>query len=128
MTGSKPFSKASNAKVILNGGEQVSLIGTDGWFAFERVPAGTQLVEVATALGYFFPPVRVDVSSRLRGEVRASYVEKPDRRISNSLVLEPLREENYYEIRTGIMDLLKSRMFLRIGFSIVSIVVFPMLA
>lgn len=40
--------------------------------------------------------VRVDVSSRLQGQVRASYVEIR-RSIPDSLVLEPLREEYYYE-------------------------------
>lgn len=38
----------------------------------------------------------MDVSSRLAGQVRASYVEGP-RRISDGLVLEPRQEENYYE-------------------------------
>ena len=40
--------------------------------------------------------MRVDVSSRLQGQVRATYVEG-NRRIPESLILEPLREEYYYE-------------------------------
>lgn len=43
-----------------------------------------------------FLQVRVDVSSRMPGQIRASYVEGP-RRTLDGLVLEPLREENYYE-------------------------------
>lgn len=45
---------------------------------------------------FFSSQVRVDVSSRVPGKIRASYVEGP-RRISDSLVLEPRQEENYYE-------------------------------
>ena len=39
----------------------------------------------------------MDVSSRLPGQIRASNLEGP-RRVSDALVLEPLREENYYEV------------------------------
>ncbi|KAG0629225.1 hypothetical protein M758_1G086800 [Ceratodon purpureus] len=123
----KGFSKTANIKVIINAGEQVSFIRTDGSFSFEGVPGGTYLLEVA-ALGYFFPMVRVDVSSRLPGEIRASYIEGP-RRISGSLVLEPLREENYYEIREpfSLMGLLKSPMGLMIGFMVICVFLLPML-
>lgn len=93
----------------------------------EGVPAGTHLLEVV-ALGYFFSPVRVDVSSRLPGQIRASYVEGP-RRVSDSLVLEPLREENYYEIREpfSMLGLLKSPMGLMIGFMVICVFLLPML-
>jgi hypothetical protein len=123
----KGFSKIANTKVVLNGGEQVAFIRTDGSFAFEGVPAGTHLLEVV-ALGYFFSPVRVDVSSRLPGQIRASYIEGP-RRVSDSLVLEPLREENYYEIREpfSMLGLLKSPMGLMIGFMVICVFLLPML-
>jgi hypothetical protein len=92
----KGVSKTSNIKVVLNGGQKLSFVRSDGSFAFQGVPAGTHLLEVV-ALGYFFSPVRVDVSSRLQGQVRASLVET-GHSLPDSLVLEPLREEYYYEV------------------------------
>lgn len=123
----KSIGKVANIKVVFDGGEQVSFLRTDGSFVFEGVPPGTHLLEV-TALGYFFPPVRVDVSSRMPGQIRASYVEGP-RRTLDGLVLEPLREENYYEIREpfSLLGLLKSPMGLMIGFMVICVFLLPKL-
>jgi hypothetical protein len=72
--------------------------------------------------------VRVDVSSRLQGQVRASLVET-GRSLPDSLVLEPLREEYYYEKREpfSAMGLLKSPMGLMIGFMVVCVFLLPKL-
>jgi hypothetical protein len=123
----KVVSKTSNIKVVLNGGQKLSFVRSDGSFAFQGVPAGTHLLEVV-ALGYFFSPVRVDVSSRLQGQVRASLVET-GRSLPDSLVLEPLREEYYYEKREpfSAMGLLKSPMGLMIGFMVVCVFLLPKL-
>ncbi|MCI26526.1 ER membrane protein complex subunit 7, partial [Trifolium medium] len=59
-----------------------------------NVPAGTHLIEVA-AIGYFFSPVRVDVSARNPGKIQAALTE--NRRGLSEFVLEPLKEEQYYE-------------------------------
>ncbi|KMT19306.1 hypothetical protein BVRB_1g013120 [Beta vulgaris subsp. vulgaris] len=64
-----------------------------------NVPAGTHLLEVA-ATGYFFSPVRVDVSARNPGKVQAALTET--RRGLAELSLEPLREEDYYEVPVGV--------------------------
>ncbi|KAH9304635.1 hypothetical protein KI387_009039 [Taxus chinensis] len=87
-------SKTANIKVVLNGGETISFIRPDGYFSFYGVPAGTHLIEVV-AMGYFFSPVRIDVSARLHGKVQAMQTE--NRRLLTELVLEPLREDYYYE-------------------------------
>jgi hypothetical protein len=123
----KGVSKTSNIKVVLNGGQKLSFVRIDGSFAFQGVPAGTHLLEVV-ALGYFFSPVRVDVSSRLQGQVCASLVET-GRSLPDSLVLEPLREEYYYEKREpfSAMGLLKSPMGLMIGFMVVCVFLLPKL-
>jgi hypothetical protein len=126
--GGKGLGKLPNVKVVLDGGQQVAFIRQhDGSFAFEDVPAGTHLLEVV-ALGYFFSPVRVDVSSRLAGKIRASYTEGP-RRISDSLVIEPRHEETYYEVREpfSLFGLLKSPMGMMIGFMVVCVFLLPML-
>ncbi|KAM7490066.1 hypothetical protein LguiA_032987 [Lonicera macranthoides] len=118
--------KVSNAKVILNGGQQVTFLKPDGYFSFHNVPAGTHLIEVA-AIGYFFSPVRVDVSARNPGKVQAALTET--RRGLNELVLEPLREEQYYEIREpfSIMSLVKSPMGLMVGFMLIVVFLMPKL-
>ncbi|GFQ00451.1 er membrane protein complex subunit 7 homolog [Phtheirospermum japonicum] len=118
--------KIANVKVILNGGQKVTFLRPDGYFSFHNVPAGTHLIEVA-AIGYFFSPVRVDVSARNPGKVQAALTE--NRRVLTELVLEPLREEQYYEIREpfNVMSILKSPMGLMIGFMAIVVFLMPKL-
>ncbi|KAE9452211.1 hypothetical protein C3L33_15913, partial [Rhododendron williamsianum] len=118
--------KLSNVKVILNGGQRVTFLKPDGYFSFHNVPAGTHLIEVI-AIGYFFSPVRVDVSARNPGKVQAALTE--NRRGLTELVLEPLREEQYYEIREpfNIMSLAKSPMGLMVGFMVIVMFIMPKL-
>ncbi|CAF2113879.1 unnamed protein product [Brassica napus] len=126
------LSKLSNVKVILNGGQSVTFLRPDGYFTFHKVPAGTHLVEVS-AMGYFFSPasflfsVRVDVSARHHGKVHATLTET--RRSLTELVLEPLREEQYYEIREpfSIFSIVKSPMGLMVGFMVVVVFLMPKL-
>ncbi|XP_039018790.1 ER membrane protein complex subunit 7 homolog [Hibiscus syriacus] len=118
--------KMSNIKVILNGGQIVTYLRPDGYFSFQKIPAGTHLIEVA-AIGYFFSPVRVDVSARNPGKVQAALTE--NRRGLSELVLEPLRDEQYYEIREpfSIMNVVKSPMGLMVGFMLVVVFLMPKL-
>ncbi|KAJ9167712.1 hypothetical protein P3X46_019318 [Hevea brasiliensis] len=118
--------KLSNVKVILNGGQSITFLRPDGYFSFYNVPAGTHLIEVA-AIGYFFSPVRVDVSARFPGQVQAALTE--NRRGLSELVLEPLRDEQYYEIREpfSIMSVVKSPMGLMVGFMLVVMFLMPKL-
>ncbi|KAJ4957437.1 hypothetical protein NE237_024548 [Protea cynaroides] len=127
--GAKGFSlpaKVSNAKIILNGGQKVTFLRPDGYFSFHNVPAGTHLIEV-DAIGYLFSPVRVDVSARNPGKVQAALTE--NRRSLIELVLEPLREEQYYEIREpfSVMSLIKSPMGLMVGFMLIVVFLMPKL-
>lgn len=116
--------KLTGAKVVLNGGQHVTFLKPDGYFSFNNVPAGTHLIEVA-AIGYFFSPVRVDVSARNPGKVQAALTE--NRRGLNELVLEPFKEEQYYEIREpfSIMSIVKSPMGLMVGFMVVVVFLMP---
>ncbi|KAL5988069.1 hypothetical protein ACLOJK_035832 [Asimina triloba] len=118
--------KTSNAKVILNGGQKVTFLKPDGYFSFHNVPAGTHLIEVSVT-GYFFSPVRIDVSARNHGKIQAALTE--NRKGLNELVLEPLREEQYYEIREpfSIMSLVKSPMGLMLGFMLIVVFLMPKL-
>ncbi|XP_075522401.1 ER membrane protein complex subunit 7 homolog [Primulina tabacum] len=125
-TGFGLSAKLSHVKVILNGGQKVTFLRPDGYFSFHNVPAGTHLIEV-TAIGYFFSPIRVDVSARNPGKVQAALMET--RRVLTELVLEPLQEENYYEIREpfSVMSILKSPMGLMVGFMAIVMFVMPKL-
>uniref|UniRef100_A0A1J3CRU1 ER membrane protein complex subunit 7-like protein n=3 Tax=Noccaea caerulescens TaxID=107243 RepID=A0A1J3CRU1_NOCCA len=118
--------KFSNIKVVLNGGQKVTFLRPDGYFTFHKVPAGTHLIEVY-ALGYFFSPVRVDVSARHRGKVQATLTET--RRSLTELVLEPIRAEIYYERREpfSVMSIVKSPMGLMVGFMVVVVFLMPKL-
>ncbi|KAL6345857.1 hypothetical protein AAG906_017616 [Vitis piasezkii] len=128
-TGVKGFGlpgKTSNVKVILNGGQWVAFLRPDGYFSFHNVSAGTHMIEVA-AIGYFFSPVRVDVSARNPGKIQAALTE--NRKGLTELVLEPLREEQYYEIREpfSIMSVVKSPMGLMMGFMLIVMFLMPKL-
>ncbi|XP_068642409.1 ER membrane protein complex subunit 7 homolog [Aristolochia californica] len=118
--------KLTNTKIILNGGERVTFIRPDGYFSFHNVPAGTHLIEVA-AIGNFFSPVRVDLSARNPGKVQAALTE--NRHTLSELVLEPLREEQYYDKREpfSLMSLLKSPMGLMMGFMLIVVFLMPKL-
>ncbi|KAF2544684.1 hypothetical protein F2Q68_00029058, partial [Brassica cretica] len=118
--------KFSNIKVVLNGGQNISFLRPDGYFTFHKVPAGTHLIEVY-ALGFFFSPVRVDVSARHHGKVQATLTET--RRSLTELVLEPLRADQYYELREpfNVMAILKSPMGLMVGFMVVVVFLMPKL-
>ncbi|KAL8063044.1 hypothetical protein ABFX02_01G002400 [Erythranthe guttata] len=118
--------KISNVKVILNGGQKVTFLRPDGYFSFHNVPAGTHLIEVAS-IGYLFSPVRIDVSARNPGKVQAALTE--NRRVLSELVLEPFREEQYYERREpfNVMSILKSPMGLMMGFMVIVMFLMPKL-
>ncbi|KAL9269484.1 ER membrane protein complex subunit 7-like protein [Drosera capensis] len=138
--------KISNVKVILNGGQVVTFLRPDGYFSLSlfvldlyegiliwnfvshshKVPPGTHLIEVY-AIGYFFSPVRVDVSARNPSKVQAALTET--RRGLSELILEPLREEQYYEVREPFspMSLVKSPMGLMVGFMLIVVFLMPKL-
>ncbi|KAK8939668.1 hypothetical protein KSP40_PGU010252 [Platanthera guangdongensis] len=127
--GSKGFgypTKTSNIKVILNGGQTTSFVRADGYFSFYNIPAGTHLIEVS-AMGYLFSPVRVDISARNPGKIQAALTE--NRRALQELVLEPLREEQYYDKREpfSLMSIVKSPMGLMIGFMVLVVFLMPKL-
>ncbi|XP_043719838.1 ER membrane protein complex subunit 7 homolog isoform X2 [Telopea speciosissima] len=71
--------------------------------------------------------VRVDVSARNAGKVQAALTE--NRKGLSKLVLEPLREEQYYERREpfSIMSIIKSPMGLMVGFMLVVVFLMPKL-
>ncbi|KAI5056732.1 hypothetical protein GOP47_0028550 [Adiantum capillus-veneris] len=117
----------SQENLNLDCGQELAFIRPDGYFAFYGISAGTHLLEVI-APGYIFSPVRVDVSARLNGQLQATLTETR-RILSPPLVLEPLREETYFEKREpfSLMGLLKSPMGLMVAFMAVAVFLLPKL-
>ncbi|XP_022875069.1 ER membrane protein complex subunit 7 homolog isoform X2 [Olea europaea var. sylvestris] len=114
--------------LLLRAALAISPENVEGYSINGRVkfPAGTHLIEVA-AIGYFFSPVRIDVSARNPGKVQAALTE--NRRVLSELVLEALREEQYYEIREpfSMMSIVKSPMGLMVGFMVIVMFLMPKL-
>ncbi|KAF9617078.1 hypothetical protein IFM89_033183 [Coptis chinensis] len=115
--------------VILTSSLALSSTKIDGYTITGRVK-----LEGLGAKGFGLPAkisnakiVRVDVSARNRGKIQAALTET--RRGLTELVLEPLREELYYEIREpfSILSLLKSPMGLMMGFMLVVVFLMPKL-
>ncbi|KAH0865669.1 hypothetical protein HID58_082880, partial [Brassica napus] len=134
------LSKLSNVKVILNGGQCVTFLRPDGYFTL--YPLFNILSQSACwdSFGrsicnglllfsgkFLVLCVRVDVSARHHGKVHATLTET--RRSLTELVLEPLREEQYYEIREpfSILSIVKSPMGLMVGFMVVVVFLMPKL-
>eukprot|EP00246_Nothoceros_aenigmaticus_P012926 TRINITY_DN4203_c0_g1_i1.p1 TRINITY_DN4203_c0_g1~~TRINITY_DN4203_c0_g1_i1.p1 ORF type:complete len:204 (-),score=19.74 TRINITY_DN4203_c0_g1_i1:281-892(-) len=125
--GSDTISRKANVKVLLNGGEKVTYIHSNGYFAILGVAPGTHLLEIV-APGYHFPPVRVDVSERRHGQVHAVYTETR-RILPDPLTLEAEKVEYYYEKRAPLspVGLLKSPMGMLVGLMLVAVVLLPKL-
>lgn len=120
--------KAADVKLVLNGGQHVTFPRTDGSFSFRGVPAGTHLLEVVS-MGAFFPPVRLDVSARTRGQVRAVYAENQREPLPEPLVLHPVRVEEYFEKREpfSLYKLMFTPVGMMVGFVAVVVLVLPRL-
>ena len=56
--------------MIVDGGKYVGLLKSDGSFTVNGVPPGSYIVE-AISPNYMFEPVRVDISGRAKGKIRA---------------------------------------------------------
>lgn len=63
----------SQTRVLVDGGSYVGFLKTDGSFTVNDVPAGSYVVEVLTP-NNMFEPVRVDISGRAKGKIRARKV------------------------------------------------------
>mmetsp|Transcript_475 Transcript_475/g.995 ORF Transcript_475/g.995 Transcript_475/m.995 type:complete len:212 (+) Transcript_475:65-700(+) len=112
--------------LTVNAGERMkTLPREDGSFTFNDVPPGTHQLEVV-AMGFFYPPVRVDVSSRHNGKIHAALAE--DRRVvlSPGLVIDPVRKMDYFEKRQefSIWSIVSNPMMMMMIFTVVCVVIF----
>ncbi|CAH3180024.1 unnamed protein product [Porites evermanni] len=63
----------SQTRVIVDGGNYIGFLKADGSFTVNDVPAGSYIVEVLSP-NNMFEPVRVDISGRAKGKIRARKV------------------------------------------------------
>eukprot|EP00899_Mesostigma_viride_P018048 jgi/Mesvir1/26244/Mv05722-RA.1 len=116
--------KSSEVKVILDGGEHVAPLRTNGVFAFSDVPSGTHLLEVI-ALGHVFRAVRLDVT---QGAVHAYTADSMQLALPYPLRLKASAQVYYFEKYSSFsyMSLLKNPMVL-MGLGLVVIMMLPKL-
>ncbi|XP_060772110.1 ER membrane protein complex subunit 7 [Neoarius graeffei] len=71
VSGVKAQDWVSSARVLVEGGEYIGFLRTDGSFVVHDVPSGSYVVEVVSP-SYKFEPARVDITSK--GKMRARLV------------------------------------------------------
>ncbi|XP_053494661.1 ER membrane protein complex subunit 7-like [Ictalurus furcatus] len=71
VSGVKEQDWVSSAQVLVEGGEYIGFLRTDGSFAVHDVPSGSYVVEIISP-SYKFEPARVDITSK--GKMRARLV------------------------------------------------------
>jgi len=99
-----------------NGGQLFTYTRSDGSFKFQDIPAGVFIIEVASN-NYAYPNIRLDISARLSGKVRARYADDSTKAVKYPLRLQPLEPIQYFEERQGfnLASLYKNQMVIMIG-------------
>jgi len=132
--------RISQSRIFLrNGYQMTTFIRQDGSFTFHDVSPGSYILEILM-VDYFFLPVRLDVSAREKGRVRASLL-VPSSSSSQSLSLQnirkdklqyplsltPIHKPDYFQRRApmNIMGMLKNPMVIMILITLVIVVVMP---
>jgi len=116
--------------VQLNGGEQTAFVRADGSFVFRDVAPGRYVVDLPSQR-YLFSQYKLDVAAD--GLVRAleyKYPGAPKARASYPLVLEPVKELDYFEQREkfNLLGLIMNPSFLTIIVPIGLLYILPKLS
>ncbi|XP_048589289.1 ER membrane protein complex subunit 7 isoform X2 [Nematostella vectensis] len=122
----------SETRVIVDGGVHVGFLRPDGSFTIRDMPAGSYIVE-AVSPNNLFEPVRVDISGRAKGKIRARKVNF----LQNSAVVQvsyPLRFKSkepapFFEKREkwNIKDMLFNPMVIMMVLPLLLLLVLPRL-
>lgn len=119
-------SKFVNARILLNGGESVGLIRSDGSFQLVHVSAGRSYTLDVAMSEYQFPTVRVDISNKSgqKGKVKAT-IAASKAKVAYPLVLRPTVKTEYFQKREpmNIFGMLKSPMVIMMLVTLVMVVV-----
>lgn len=118
----------SNTQVLVDGGDYVAHLKSDGSFAVNGLPSGTYVVEVINPM-YIFEAARVDITSK--GKIRARRVNflQPSvvKTMHYPLEFRDRRKANYFQKREEwkITDFLMNPMVLTMVLPLVLIMVLP---
>jgi len=129
--------KVSSARVLLDGGSYVGLVRHDGSFLLHDIPAGTYVLDVILP-EYIFVPIRIDVSARDKGKVRASAMNvhsvaplqsqsSRQEKLQYPLSLKPDYKADFFMKREvwSVWSLLRQPMVLMMGVTALIVIVFP---
>eukprot|EP01006_Ploeotia_vitrea_P028606 TRINITY_DN61276_c0_g1_i1.p1 TRINITY_DN61276_c0_g1~~TRINITY_DN61276_c0_g1_i1.p1 ORF type:complete len:210 (+),score=14.61 TRINITY_DN61276_c0_g1_i1:86-715(+) len=120
--------RRGNARVIINGGEKVVYIAGDGTFLVHAMPPGSHILDFHVG-DLIFSQIRVDVSKRTRGKVRANALTPrlQSEHVNYPLMLEPLGTSKYFIPREGgqLMGMLKSPMGIMLIVTAVCLLILP---
>ncbi|GAB5361886.1 hypothetical protein AAMO2058_000751400 [Amorphochlora amoebiformis] len=111
-------SKPSNMRVVINGGEHVAVPQANGRFIIHGLAPDTYHLQVQS-VDYVFSPVRIDISAKDNGKIRAISADPMNKkeRIPYPLNLKPKAQAQYFEKHKPFnpMGLLANPMFLMMG-------------
>jgi len=119
----------SNTRVLVEGGQYLGLIKSDGTFVVTNVPSGSYVVEVVNPK-YVFEPARVDITSK--GKIRARKVDNIQHSkvtVSYPLKLKARSTANYFQKREQwrITDFIFNPMVLMMVLPLLLLMVLPKL-
>ncbi|GJP37781.1 hypothetical protein CLOM_g22193 [Closterium sp. NIES-68] len=122
--------KSTAVKILINGGDSVAFVRSNGYFSINLSP-GTHTLQV-TAPGAFFLPVMLQISAKHAGNFRAVVIREqgPASLSIDPLIISPFAAEEYFEKREPftIWTLLKNPMGIMICLMLVVMVILPRLA
>ncbi|UIZ25456.1 hypothetical protein KXD40_006222 [Peronospora effusa] len=115
--------------VKLNGGEQTTFVRSDGSFLFRDVAFGRYVVDIPSTK-FLFSQYKVDVGADgLIRSLEYKYVGAPKTHVSYPLVVEPVKQLEYFEQREKLhlLGLIMNPSFLTIVVPIALLYVLPKL-
>ncbi|XP_062514087.1 ER membrane protein complex subunit 7-like [Corticium candelabrum] len=130
--GAKIEEWSHQTRILVNGGEFVGFVRSDGMFTVSNVPPGSHLVEVSSP-NYMFEMARVEISSKSKGKMRARKVDnvQPSKvdAIPYPLRLKTKGRAEYFEKREEwrLKDALANPMMLMMVLPLILLVVLPRL-
>jgi len=86
------------SRVLVDGGVYQATVRADNSFTVYGVPAGSHVVEVFNP-ELLFIPVRVDISAKSKGKIKAVYFEEPTKNVPYPLMMEAAAVATYFEKR-----------------------------
>jgi len=107
-----PKEYVNEAKVFLNGGEELAFLRSDGSFTLHSVQPGTHILDF-TLGNFILPQVRIDISLKKRGKIRASVSENGKIEVlPYPLLLDPRGKAKYFVPREeySMLGMLKNPM------------------